>query len=100
MRTSFNGSRSDPGAVAYTRADIDMASRGVRIEDVPGRNLEDVLGGFGRSFQILAERTITHAFTPDNPLIVNTGVLTASNVMTGLRTYFSAHRPLKASNKS
>ena len=99
MRTSFNGSRSDPRAVAYARATIDLASRDVRIEDVPCRNLEDVLGGFGRSFQILAERTITHAFTPDNPLIVNTGVLTASNVMTGLRTYFSAYSPLKVSNK-
>ena len=99
MRTSFNGSRSDPRAVVYARATIDLASRDVRIEDVPCRNLEDVLGGFGRSFQILAERTITHAFTPDNPLIVNTGVLTASNVMTGLRTYFSAYSPLKVSNK-
>src|SRR5678816_1441939 len=100
MRTSFNGSRSDPRAVAYARATIDLASRDVRIEDVPCRNLEDVLGGFGRSFQILAERTITHAFTPDNPLIVNTGALTASNVMTGLRTYFSAYTPPKVSNKS
>jgi len=99
MRTSFDGSRSDPRAVAYARATIDLASRDVRLEDVPCRNLEDVLGGFGRSFQILAERTITHAFTPDNPLIVNTGVLTASNVMTGLRTYFSAYSPLKVSNK-
>jgi aldehyde:ferredoxin oxidoreductase len=43
--------------------------------------------------------TITHAFTPENPLIVNTGVLTASNVTTGLRTYFSAYSPLKVSNK-
>ncbi|HEY3160479.1 MAG TPA: aldehyde ferredoxin oxidoreductase N-terminal domain-containing protein, partial [Vicinamibacterales bacterium] len=99
MRTSFNGSRSDPGAVVYARATIDLVSRDVRIEDVPCRNLEDVLGGFGRSFQILAERTITHAFTPGNPLIINTGVLTASNVMTGLRTYFSAYSPLKVSNK-
>ena len=88
MRTSFNGSHSEPGAVVYARATIDLASRDVRIEDVPCRNVEDVLGGFGRSFQILAERTVTHAFTPDNPLVINTGALTASNVTTGLRTYF------------
>src|SRR4026208_673095 len=99
MRTSFNGSHSDPGAVVYARATIDLASRYVRIEDVPCRNLEDVLGGFGRSFQILAERTITHAFTPDSPATVTTGLLTAANVMTGLRTYFSAYSPLKVSNK-
>ena len=99
MRTSFNGSRSDPGAVVYARAIIDLSSRDVRIEDVPCRNLEDVLGGFGRSFQILAERTITHAFTPENPLIINVGALTASNITTGLRTYFSAYSPLKVSNE-
>ena len=44
MRTSFNGSRSDPRAVVYARATVDLASRDVRIEDVPCRNLEDVLG--------------------------------------------------------
>src|SRR4026207_1665802 len=99
MRTTFDGSHSDPGAVVYARATIDLASRDVRIEDVPCRNLEDVLGGFGRSFQILAERTITHAFTPENPLIVTTAVLTASTVTPGLRTYSSADSPLKVSNK-
>jgi aldehyde:ferredoxin oxidoreductase len=99
MRTSFNGPVASLAQSLYARATVDLASRDVRIEDVPCRNLEDVLGGFGRSFQILAERTITHAFTPDNPLIINTGVLTASNVTTGLRTYFSAYSPLKVSNK-
>src|SRR4030095_4662154 len=99
MRTLVNESHSAPRAVLYARATVDLGSRDVRIEDVPCRNLEDVLGGFGRSFQILAARARTHAFTPDNPLIVNTGVLTASNVMTGLRTYFSAYSPLKVSNK-
>ena len=76
-----------------------LSSRDILIEDVPCRNLEEVLGGFGRSFQILAERTVTNAYTPENPLIVNTGILTGSNVMTGLRAYFSAYSPLKASNK-
>ena len=31
--------------------------------------------------------------------MVNTGALTGTNVMTGLRTYFSAYSPLKVSNK-
>lgn len=99
MRTAFNGTRNDPSAVFYTRCTIDLATLTVRIEEVPCRNLEDVLGGFGRSFQILAERTITNAFSPENPLIINTGLLTGSNVMTGLRIYFSAYSPLKVSNK-
>ena len=71
MRTSFNGSRNDPKAVFYTRCTIDLASGEVRMEDLPCRNLEDVLGGFGRSFQILAERSVSNAYTPENPLIVN-----------------------------
>src|SRR5512134_1756038 len=99
MRTSFNGSRSDPRAVLYARATVDLGSRDVRMEDVPCRNLEDVLGGFGRSFQILAERNIRQAYCEDNPLIVNTGLLTGSSAMTGLRTYFSGYSPLKESKK-
>jgi aldehyde:ferredoxin oxidoreductase len=91
--------RNDPAAVVYTRCTIDLPARDVRMEEVPCRNLEEVLGGFGRSFQILAERTITNAFVPENPLIVNTGILTGSSVMTGLRTYFSAYSPLKVSGK-
>ncbi|MBI2832903.1 MAG: aldehyde:ferredoxin oxidoreductase [Acidobacteria bacterium] len=99
MRTCFSGPCNDPREVFYTRCSIDLPSHSVRIEDVPCRNLEDVLGGFGRSFQMLAERTVTHAFTPANPLIVNIGVLTGTNLMTGLRTYFSAYSPLKVSNR-
>jgi hypothetical protein len=42
MRTSFNGSRSDPRAIVYARATIDLGSRDVRIEDVPCGNLEEL----------------------------------------------------------
>ena len=55
------------------------------------------MGGFGRSFQLLAKRRITDAYTDENPLILNTGLLTGTNIMTGLRTYFSAYSPLKES---
>ena len=57
-----------------------------------------MLGGFGRSFQYLAARDVADAFATENPMVVNTGLLTGSNVMTGLRTYFSAYSPLKVSN--
>jgi aldehyde:ferredoxin oxidoreductase len=67
--------------------------------EAPCRNLEDVLGGFGRSFQMLAERRITEAYCDENPLIVNTGLLTGSSAMTGLRTYFSGYSPIKGSRK-
>ncbi len=54
-----------------------------------------MLGGFGRSFQILDRRDIADVFAPENPLIVNTGLLTDTSVMTGLRTYFSTYNPLQ-----
>ena len=51
------------------------------------------------SFQQLATRHVADAFSEENPLIVNTGILTGTNVMTGLRTYFSAYSPLKVSGR-
>lgn len=90
---------NDPSTVMYRRCTIDLENRSVSLTDVPCRNLEDVFGGFGRSFQILAERAISEAYCPQNPLILNTGLLTGSNVMTGLRAYFSSYSPLKQSDK-
>lgn len=93
-----NGSSFDPSKVRYTRATIDLAAESIAVEEVPCANLEDVLGGFGRSFQMLMGREVSDALAPDNPLIINTGLLTGTNVMTGLRTYFSAFSPLKHSD--
>ncbi len=90
---------AEPASVLYSRATVDLKSGSIQLEDVPCRNLEDVLGGFGRSFQILAERNISRAYCEENPLIVNTGLLTGSSAMTGMRTYFSGYSPLKASKK-
>lgn len=99
MRISSEKSKSDPAAVLYRRCTVDLETQSVHLEDVPCRNLEDALGGFGRSFQMLAERNIENAYCPENPLIVNTGLLTGTNIMTGLRVYFSAYSPLKHSSK-
>ena len=89
----------NPAAVLYNRCSVNLTRGEVSLGEVPCDNLEDVLGGFGRSFQILATRDISDAFSPGNPLVVNTGLLTGTNVMTALRTYFSAYSPLKVSNK-
>ena len=88
-----------PELVFYRRCTVDLKTGAMKTEDVPCRNLEDVLGGFGRSFQLLAERNIKTAYCDENPLIVNTGLLTGSSAMTGLRTYFSSFSPIKASKK-
>jgi aldehyde:ferredoxin oxidoreductase len=90
---------AEPASVLYSRCTVDLKNGEMRFEDVPCRNLEDVLGGFGRSFQILAERNISRAYCEENPLIVNTGLLTGSSAMTGLRTYFSGYSPIKASKR-
>ena len=90
---------AEPASVLYRRCTVDLRSGAMRHEEVPCRNLEDVLGGFGRSFQLLAERRVTAAYSEENPLIVNTGLLTGTNAMTGLRTYFSGYSPLKGSKK-
>lgn len=99
MRTLTDGSTADPSSVIYNRCTINLEDQAVSFEEVPCQNVEDILGGFGRSFQMLAKRSIEDAYVPDNPLIVNTGVLTGSNVMTAMRTYFSGYSPLKKSDK-
>jgi aldehyde:ferredoxin oxidoreductase len=90
---------AEPEKVLYRRATVNLKSGAIKVEEIPCRNLEDVLGGFGRSFQDLAEREVKIAYSENNPLIVNTGLLTGSSVITGMRTYFSAYSPIKVSKK-
>jgi aldehyde:ferredoxin oxidoreductase len=90
---------AEPQKIFYRRAVVDLRSGSVTMADVPCRNFEDVLGGFGRSFQDLAARSILEAYCDENPLIVNTGLLSGSTAMTGMRTYFSGYSPIKESRK-
>ncbi len=77
---------------------VNLASGQIRIIEQPCGTLDEALGGFGRAFLRLLQRPpLSTAYHPDNPLIVNTGLLTASNVMTGLRTFFCGYSPLKVS---
>ena len=99
MRFLTDNPASEPASVLYTRCTVDLESGGFLMEDVPCRNLEDVLGGFGRSFQMLAKRDVRSAYVDENPLIINVGLLTGSHAMTGMRTYFSGYSPIKQSKK-
>lgn len=63
----------EPASVLYRRCTVNLQSGEMQIGEVPCRNLEDVLGGFGRSFQLLAERDIKEAYVEQNPLIINVG---------------------------
>lgn len=99
MKCFTSDPATQPSSVVYARCTVDLRNGKICHEDIPCRNLEDVLGGFGRSFQILAERDIKKAYCDENPLIVNTGLLTGSSAMTGMRTYFSGYSPIKESKK-
>ncbi|MBE0575939.1 MAG: aldehyde:ferredoxin oxidoreductase [Desulfuromonadales bacterium] len=97
MKIETTDPAAEPSAIFYKRCSVDLRSGDMSFADVPCRNFEDVLGGFGRSFQDLAKRQVENAYCDENPLIVNTGLLTGSSVMTALRTYFSGYSPIKGS---
>ncbi|MBW2689059.1 MAG: aldehyde:ferredoxin oxidoreductase [Deltaproteobacteria bacterium] len=97
MKFQTTDPASNPSEIFYKCCTVDLSSGEMTLADVPCRNLEDVLGGFGRSFQDLAKRKIENAYCDQNPLIVNTGLLTGSSAMTGMRTYFSGYSPIKGS---
>jgi aldehyde:ferredoxin oxidoreductase len=90
MQASFNNNHYTRDSLVCIRCIIDLTTKDLAASETPYRNLESLLGGFARSFQILAEHTVSSAYTPENSLIINTGTFTASNVITGLRTFFPA----------
>jgi len=77
---------------------VDLEQRTVRRETVACTDLEDVLGGIARGFKLLADRPVADAYAPDATLILNLGILSGSDFMTGLRTFFHAYSPLKSSD--
>ncbi len=99
MRFLTTNPVAEPEKILYRRCTVDLQTGEIHLEEVPCRNLEEVIGGFGRSFQLLAERKITSAYVDENPLVVNIGLLSGSHAMTGLRTYFSSYSPIKESKQ-
>lgn len=79
------------------RFHIDLSSKSVRPELAACKDLEDVLGGIARAFKILEERPIDDPYDPAATLVMNLGILSGTQFMTGLRTYFHAYSPLKTS---
>ena len=49
MRTMTTNPAAEPNLVFYKRCVIDLATGVSCVKEVPCLNLEDVLGGFGRS---------------------------------------------------
>jgi aldehyde:ferredoxin oxidoreductase len=78
-----------------SRYHVDLASRTVRLEQVPCEDLEDALGGIARATKLLAGIEVGDPYAPSAPLVMNLGLLSGTRVMTGLRTFFHGYSPLK-----
>ena len=67
MKSSSTRPADDPSSVIYDRCTVNLETGTVAMAEVPCANLEDVLGGFGRSFQMLAKIRVVDAYCPENP---------------------------------
>ncbi len=77
--------------------DVNLSSQQVQSIPRPCEDLEDVFGGIARGFKLLEECPIDDPYAPEATLILNLGLLSGTDFMTGLRTYFHAYSPLKTS---
>jgi len=84
-----------PADYQFRRVTIDLGGGDIHQDNVSCQDLEDFLGGIGRSFKLLGAYEVTDAFAPSSPLIMNLGIFSGTEMMTGLRTFFSAYSPLK-----
>lgn len=74
---------------------VDLTDQTVRHETVRCEDLEDALGGIARATKLLADLTVDDPYDPAAPLVMNLGLLSGTQVMTGLRTFFHGYSPLK-----
>jgi aldehyde:ferredoxin oxidoreductase len=82
----------------FRRCTIHLEQGNCTFEELPCRDVEDFLGGIGRSFKLLGDYQVADAFAPSAPLLMNLGAFSGTEVMTGLRVFFSAYSPLKVAN--
>lgn len=76
---------------------VDLGTETARYEETPCEDLEDALGGIARAYKLLESVPVDDAYDPRATLVLNLGVLSGTQVMTGLRTFFHAYSPLKTS---
>src|SRR5262250_3730432 len=79
----------------FRRVTIDLGRGEIQQDTIPCQDMEDFLGGIGRSFKLLGDYEVTDALAPSSPLFMNLGIFSGTEMMTGLRTFFSAYSPLK-----
>jgi aldehyde:ferredoxin oxidoreductase len=82
---------------SFLRVRIDVSSGQACVRTVACEDLDDLLGGIARSFKLLESCAVEDAYDPAANLVLNLGVLSGTDYMTGLRTFFSGYSPLKSS---
>ncbi|MGQ4808834.1 hypothetical protein NKDENANG_02225 [Candidatus Entotheonellaceae bacterium PAL068K] len=82
----------------FRRVTIDLTDQSLNQESIACEDVEDFLGGIGRSFKLLGEVEVVDAFAPSSPLIMNLGIFSGTDMMTGLRIFFSGYSPIKVAN--
>ncbi|MEO1999708.1 MAG: aldehyde ferredoxin oxidoreductase N-terminal domain-containing protein, partial [Planctomycetaceae bacterium] len=86
-----------PSDLTYVRATIDLTTGEIVTSAIQCRDLEDCMGGIARGFRVLEQNPSDEAYAPESTLLMTLGVLSGTQFMTGLRTYFLAYSPLKRS---
>lgn len=95
MFTTSTSEVKQPTDYSFRRVTVDLTSGQIRQDLLPCRDLDDFLGGISRSLRFLGDYTVQDAFAPSSPLVMNLGTFSGTELMTGLRTFFSAYSPLK-----
>src|SRR5947208_16731725 len=62
----------------FRRVTIDLGRGDIRQDTLPCRDMEDFLGGIGRSFKLLDAYEVTDAFAPASPLLMNLGIFSGT----------------------
>ena len=86
-----------PTDFQFARHNVDLSHGKVHPEIITCEDYEDVFGGIARGFKFLENKSVKDAYDPSASLVLNLGVLSGTDFMTGLRTYFLAYSPLKRS---
>ncbi len=81
----------------FQRFHLELTSGSVTSETIDCEDYEDVFGGIARGFKYLQNKSVDDAYDPQASLVMNLGLLSGTDFMTGLRTYFLAYSPLKQS---
>ena len=93
-----NNTSTSPQDFNFIRYHVDLAQQSTERSSIECSDLEDVLGGIARGFKFLEKHPVRNAYDPDAVLLLTLGLLSGTQFMTGLRSYFLAYSPLKRSS--